>query len=201
MKKRIFVILAAALALMLALTACSMDKKDDLNNGTNTGANNGNGTTNGTNGNNGMTNGTLNDANSGTNGGMNNGSQNGTTNGTQNNAGSVTDNNVNGGTVLPDGNTTAKPDASMGGADTAVKDASVMLNGVLYMATEEAVSQEELGVELLTVMDVVTETPDKDGEARGLDAMSKVYRLKDETQTDSVAVEIDGRYYKATKKV
>jgi len=77
---------------------------------------------------------------------------------------------------------------------------TVMFNGTLYTLTTETVKSDEIGIQLLSVLSEVTGTPTKDGEAKGIAAGSKVYQLKNNTNNDTVAIELNGTYYKATKK-
>ncbi len=74
---------------------------------------------------------------------------------------------------------------------------SFMFNSKLYTVTDESIDKEKLDVQLTSIVAGVTGIPSKDGEAVGLDSDTKIYRIKDSQDDKEVAVEIDGRYFKA----
>lgn len=198
------IIMAALLA--LSLTACTGNGTNPNNNQNPGTSNNGN-TNGGTN--NGGTNGGTNNGN--TNGGTNNGNTNGGTtnggntddgnglNGGSNNANGGT-NNGNGTNGTNGGNTSGNGTNGGTNGDTASDNRRVMYNGNLYEVTDETLKSDEVGVELFSITNIVTETPAEDGDAIGLDEGTKVYRLKDDNEYNEVAVEINNVFYKAVKK-
>ena len=135
----------------------------------------------GTNGN--TNNGTNNDVNNGTNTNGSTNGNNGPTNGSNNNAAGENQN----------GN-------QANGSGTAAAERRVMYNGNLYEVTDETLDADEVGVELFSITNIVTETPAEEGEAIGLDEGTKVFRLKNDNEYDEIAVEINNVFYKAVKK-
>ena len=174
-----FVAIIMAVLLALSLTACTDDATNNPNNTQNPGTTNNGNTNNGTNNND--------DDNNGLNSGSNN--TNGNTNGNDDNTnGSNTNNGTNG--------TGTNDDHTNGTADPR----RVMYNGNLYEVTDEVLDSDDVGVELFSITNIVTDTPAQDGDAIGLDEGTKVYRLKDDNEYDEIAVEINDVFYKAVKQ-
>ena len=57
-----------------------------------------------------------------------------------------------------------------------------------------------MGIELFSIMNIVTDMPAEEGDAVGLDKGTRVFRLQDDNEYDEIAVEIGGVYYKAIQR-
>ncbi len=77
--------------------------------------------------------------------------------------------------------------------------ASVMINDKVYMLTGEIIRTDELGTQILATSGENTSgMPSANGEGYGISRNTKVYQIKNNETNDSVAVEIEGVYYRAT---
>jgi len=77
---------------------------------------------------------------------------------------------------------------------------SIMYSGHLYTVTNETVNRDQIGVELLSVSDVVTGTPARDGEAYGLNRGAKIFKFRNDNEYNEIVVEMNNRFYRATRR-
>lgn len=107
------------------------------------------------------------------------------------------DNNVD--STLPEQNpNTDRPEENAGQDVPAER--RLIYNGNHYVVTDETLTEDTVGIELFSIMNIVTDMPAKEGDAMGLDEGTRVFRLKDDNEYDEIAVEISGIYYKAVQK-
>ena len=85
-------------------------------------------------------------------------------------------------------------------ADDAARTRSVMYNGDLYDVTAELLDDDEVGLELFSISEIVDDTPAADGNAAGLDKGTTVYRIRDDNEYAELAVEIGDAYYRAVRR-
>jgi len=74
-----------------------------------------------------------------------------------------------------------------------------MFNSKVYNVTDERVETDKVGEMLMAISSGVSNTPAKDGEALGLDNGTRVYRIKDSQDDKEVAVELNGKYFRASQ--
>ena len=140
----------------------------------------------------------------GTNGTGTTGSGTGTNNGgTGSGSGTGTNNGGTGsgsGTGMNNGGAAAGNGTGHTDADDAARTRSVMYNGDLYDVTAELLDDDEVGLELFSISEIVDDTPAADGNAAGLDKGTKVYRIRDDNEYYELAVEIGDAYYRAVRR-
>ena len=78
---------------------------------------------------------------------------------------------------------------------------TVYYNGNVYRLTDEFINDGDVGIELFSIRDMISEQSNEDGMAVGIDKGTKVFRIKDDNNYDSIAVEINNRYHKAVKEL
>ena len=93
----------------------------------------------------------------------------------------------------------AGTDNSSGAEENVTSKGIFMFNSKVYNVTDERVETDKVGEMLMAISSGVSNTPAKDGEALGLDNGTRVYRIKDSQDDKEVAVELNGKYFRASQ--
>lgn len=189
--------LAIMLIFTLTFAACSMNKpaSSGSNAGSSTTNKPGNTNTNGT-----GSNGTNNTNNNGTNNGS---STDNKDNDTDIGLDTDTDTNTSGNNSSDTGANGSGTDNGTGNGSTSGNNGNTsdirrfMYAGKLYTVTDEKVAQDKVGAELYSISSMVDGDPMEDGDAVGLDEGIRIFKLVEENEYRTVAVEIDNEFYLA----
>jgi len=78
--------------------------------------------------------------------------------------------------------------------------AAVAWNYIVYGLSVDTVSAEHIGKEIGQVSRYTTSFPEKNGDCNSAPAGSKLYSIRGVSVDDAIAIDVDGKFYKARRE-